>query len=85
MKTTIYSVQPHFQTSRNPEVDWKQEEIDKLKEKNSELENKLYMAELLKNTALENVRELRKKNEQLRDENHFLQQYILRLSPGIEL
>ena len=39
MKTTIYSVQPHFQTSHNPEVDWQQEEIEELKQKNRELEN----------------------------------------------
>ena len=45
MKTTIYSVQPHFQTSRNPEVDWQQEEIEELKQKNRELENKLYQLE----------------------------------------
>ena len=64
MQTTIYSIQPHFQTSRNPEVDWQQEEIDELKKKNLRLERELH--------AVRNVYwDLRQKNEEL--ENNLIE------------
>lgn len=83
MKTTIYSVQRHFQTSRNPEIDWQQEEIQQLQAKNqaltAELQQREQELELYKRNVVqmpgnpqidrqrEEIEELKAKNQRFED------------------